>query len=149
MQIMRDQITAGILAGDAGRRMGDVDKGWYRIDDRALIEHMIAPVQPQAAAFAIRANRSLERYRRLGWPVVCDGDAYRGPLAGVALLLQPLHALLQRELGARVERALADGMSCVIDWQDGLNTRFVDWPDRRGFANISTLADAQRLARPR
>lgn len=192
MQISRDQITAGILAGGAGRRMGGVDKGWYDVEGRALIEHTIARIRPQAATFAISANRSLARYLQLGGPVVCDtDDAYRGPLAGVARLLgiaqtpfvltvpvdtpalpldlanrlaaamdadvdlvvarcegrrQPLHALLRRGLCTPAERALAEGRLRMIDWQDGLSVRFVDWPDCRGFANINRPADALRAS---
>lgn len=195
MQITRDQITAGILAGGAGRRLGGVDKGWYRLDGGTLIERTIAQVQPQVAALAISANRSLARYRRLGWPVVADSNAgFRGPLAGIARLLravstpyvlvvpvdtpdlptdlarrlaaaldekvdlavarcgarrQPLHALMRPALGAQLEQALADGAARVTDWQDGLNTRYVDWPDCRAFANINTPIDAQRLAHSR
>ncbi|MES1928731.1 molybdopterin-guanine dinucleotide biosynthesis protein A [Salinisphaera dokdonensis CL-ES53] len=89
MKATREQITAGILAGGAGRRLGGVDKGWYVLDKRPLVEHTITRVQPQTAAVIISANRSLDRYRTLGWPVVSDEDAtYRGPLAGIARLLQ-------------------------------------------------------------
>ena len=89
MKATREHITAGILAGGAGRRLGGVDKGWYVIDERPLVEHTISRVQPQTAAVIISANRSLDRYRTLGWPVVSDEDAaYRGPLAGIAQLLQ-------------------------------------------------------------
>ena len=89
MKATREQITAGILAGGAGRRLGGVDKGWYVVDERPLVEHTIAQVQPQSAAVIISANRSLDRYRALGWLVVRDHDgSYRGPLAGIARLLQ-------------------------------------------------------------
>ena len=188
----REQITAGILAGGAGRRLGGIDKGWYVVGERPLIEHTIARVQPQAAHVVISANRSRRRYGALGWPVVGDADdSYRGPLAGIAQLLQaaptpyllvvpvdtpqlpgdladrlaaamavnidlcvarcggrrqPLHALIRCERAAGLREALAAGVARVVDWQDGLRTRVVDWPDCQAFANINAPVDARQLA---
>lgn len=125
MDIARDQITAGILAGGAGSRLGGVDKGWYELDGQPLIEHTLARLQGQAGTVLISANRELARYRALGWPVVTDapstsevpGRAYDGPLAGVAGLLEyaqtPFVLLapvdtprLPRELAARLVVAM-------------------------------------------
>lgn len=89
MDITREQITAGILAGGEGRRLGGIDKGWYDIAGRPLIEHTLERVRPQAGRVVISANRSLSRYRALGHPVhTDDSDDANGPLAGIAALLR-------------------------------------------------------------
>ena len=89
MDITREQITAGILAGGEGRRLGGIDKGWYDIAGRSLIERTLERVQPQAGRVVISANRSLSRYRALGYPVhTDDSDDANGPLAGIAALLR-------------------------------------------------------------
>ncbi|HET7312775.1 molybdenum cofactor guanylyltransferase MobA [Salinisphaera sp.] len=89
MKISSAQVTAGILAGGEGRRLGGADKGWYEVAGRPLIEHTLARVRPQAGGIVISANRSLSRYRSLGYTVHGDDtDEYRGPLAGIASMLE-------------------------------------------------------------
>lgn len=83
------QITAGILAGGAARRLGGVDKGWYVLAGQSLIERTLERIRPQATRVMISANRSLSRYRRLGCDVfVDDSNEMLGPLAGVATILR-------------------------------------------------------------
>jgi len=78
-------VTALILAGGAGRRMGGVDKGLMRLDGRPLVQHVIDAIAPQVAGIVISANRNLDRYRRMGYPVIEDRlSDYPGPLAGIA-----------------------------------------------------------------
>lgn len=89
MKISGEQITAGILAGGEGRRLGGVDKGWYTVGGRPLIEHTLDRVKPQVGRIVISANRSLPRYRSLGYTVHGDDtDDHRGPLAGIATVLK-------------------------------------------------------------
>ncbi|MDA3920388.1 MAG: molybdenum cofactor guanylyltransferase [Salinisphaera sp.] len=89
MDIAREQMTAGILAGGEGRRLGGVDKGWYEVEGQALVARTIERVAPQAGPLIISANRSLARYRALGYPVQSDdSDDSRGPLAGMAAVLK-------------------------------------------------------------
>lgn len=89
MDIAREQITAGILAGGEGRRLGGIDKGWYELSGQSLVDRTIERVRPQAGQLIISANRSLARYRALGYPVQCDdSDDSRGPLAGIAAVLK-------------------------------------------------------------
>ncbi|WP_158583538.1 molybdenum cofactor guanylyltransferase MobA [Salinisphaera sp. Q1T1-3] len=88
MSITREQVTAGILAGGEGRRLGGSDKGWYTLTGRSLVEWTLERVGPQCGQVMISANRNMTRYQGLGWPVVPDEDAERcGPLAGIAALL--------------------------------------------------------------
>lgn len=89
MEIQAASVTAGILAGGAGRRLEGVDKGWYEIAGRPLIAHTLARITPQCRRVLISANRSLARYRSLGYPVHADdGDHPSGPLTGVASILR-------------------------------------------------------------
>ncbi|MHB0774183.1 molybdenum cofactor guanylyltransferase MobA [Halomonas sp. WWR20] len=79
-----EDITAVILAGGQGRRMGGRDKGWEPFMGRPLIEHVLARLTDQVGAVLINANRTQQAYRQLGYPVVSDRDAgYQGPLMGI------------------------------------------------------------------
>ncbi|GAB6050701.1 molybdenum cofactor guanylyltransferase [Hydrogenophilus islandicus] len=79
-------ITGLVLAGGEGRRMGGEDKGWVTWRGRPLVTWVIERLAPQVAGIVISANRTLERYRALGYPVVTDAPEWRfaGPLAGIA-----------------------------------------------------------------
>jgi len=82
-------ITGVVLAGGRSQRMGGEDKGLVRIDGRFMINHVIQALSPQVGPLLINANRNLDDYRGLGYPVIPDiiGDFY-GPLAGIASALQ-------------------------------------------------------------
>ncbi len=85
MTIGAADITAVILAGGQGRRMGGEDKGLIEFGGRPLIEWLIEELERQGSAIVLNANRNLERYRAYGLPVVSDRLAdYQGPLAGFA-----------------------------------------------------------------
>ncbi|MBG7601549.1 MAG: molybdenum cofactor guanylyltransferase [Gammaproteobacteria bacterium] len=85
MTLQPTEITAVILAGGRGRRMGCKDKGLVELNGAPLIEHVLSAVSPQAGQLVINANRNLEEYQRYGFPVVSDTMAdYQGPLAGFA-----------------------------------------------------------------
>ena len=80
---MRDEITAVILAGGRGSRMGGVDKGLIDFNGRPLIEHVIEAILGQVRGLMINANRNLVQYQRFGYPVIADSLVdYQGPLAG-------------------------------------------------------------------
>ncbi|RCS58251.1 molybdenum cofactor guanylyltransferase MobA [Parvibium lacunae] len=92
-----DSITAVILAGGAARRLGGIDKGLQEYAGKPLIQHAIEHVQPQVAQIIVSANRHLNRYSALGYPVIPDlswlasgrsptpaqPQHYAGPLAGI------------------------------------------------------------------
>ena len=83
--VNRSQITAVVLAGGRGRRMGGADKGLIELNGRPLIKHVLAAIAPQVAAVIVNANRNLDRYAGFGYPVVRDDLAgFQGPLAGFA-----------------------------------------------------------------
>nr|WP_298414245.1 molybdenum cofactor guanylyltransferase MobA [uncultured Halomonas sp.] len=80
----QDDITLLVLAGGQGRRMGGVDKGWTLLRDKPLILHVLSRLEGRTGAVLINANRSLDAYEQLGYPVVTDieGD-FKGPLMGI------------------------------------------------------------------
>ena len=78
-------ITALILAGGRGSRMGGVDKGLQTLHGQPLALHALHKLraQPGISAIAISANRHVDDYRQFGVPVWPDAVAdYAGPLAG-------------------------------------------------------------------
>ncbi len=83
----RVPVAGVILAGGRGRRMGGQDKGWVHWRGRPLVEHVLERLQPQVSTVILSANRNVERYRGLGFPVVEDDHArhgsFAGPLAGM------------------------------------------------------------------
>jgi molybdenum cofactor guanylyltransferase len=85
MSISKKDITAVILAGGQGRRMGGQDKGLIEFDGQPLVAILIDQLEHQLSNIMINANRNRERYQAFGYPVVSDQlDDYQGPLAGFA-----------------------------------------------------------------
>jgi len=80
-----DDIAGVILAGGKARRMDGEDKGLITLQDKPMIEYIIAALKPQVGKLIINANRNPERYSAYGLPVIADmlGD-YFGPLVGMA-----------------------------------------------------------------
>ncbi len=78
-------ITALVLAGGRGSRMGGVDKGLTELGGKALVSHSLERLAPQVGTILINANRSAEQYAAFGWPVIPDNnpDEFAGPLAGM------------------------------------------------------------------
>ncbi|MEE8387758.1 MAG: molybdenum cofactor guanylyltransferase MobA [Acidiferrobacterales bacterium] len=84
-----NNITAVILAGGRGERMGGQDKGLAQLWGQSLLGHVIDIIGDQVGGIIISANRNLDRYREFGVPVMADrmGEHW-GPLAGVATALR-------------------------------------------------------------
>ena len=83
MSEARRSITAVILAGGRGSRMGGVDKGLLAFNGQPLVEHAIERIAPQVHQVIINANRNLETYRAFGAQVFPDHDTeFSGPLSG-------------------------------------------------------------------
>ncbi len=83
----RAEITALVLAGGRGLRMGGVDKGLVNLGGRTLVERVIERIVPQVGALMISANRNVDAYRAFGYPVLLDAadglEPFPGPLAGL------------------------------------------------------------------
>jgi molybdenum cofactor guanylyltransferase len=83
------EITAVVLAGGRGRRMEGQDKGLVAFQGRPLIAHVIEAIEPQVSRLLINANRNIETYAALGYPVVADTlGGFQGPLAGFLAAMQ-------------------------------------------------------------
>jgi len=79
-------ITAVLLAGGQGARMGGVNKGLQLFHGAPLAHHALARLARQScppSQVLISANHDLEDYRALGVPVWPDNlPGHAGPLAG-------------------------------------------------------------------
>jgi molybdopterin-guanine dinucleotide biosynthesis protein A len=79
-------ITALVLAGGRGSRMGGVDKGLQNFNGLPLALHTLMRLQmqgPLVGEVMVNANRNLAAYEAFGVPVWPDTLAdYAGPLAG-------------------------------------------------------------------
>ena len=84
-----NNVTAVILAGGQGRRMGGEDKGLIEFDGRPIIEILIEELKQQQVDIVINANRSHKRYQAYGLPVISDElSGFQGPLAGFATAMK-------------------------------------------------------------
>lgn len=82
-------ISAIILAGGRGQRMGEVDKGLQLLQGKPLVAWVAECVAPQVDEVLVSANRNLERYRELGFTVLPDlMPDFPGPLAGLHRALE-------------------------------------------------------------
>lgn len=127
-------ITAVILAGGRGSRMGGLDKGLVDFKGRPLISHVIDAIAGQVEALLINANRNLERYGEFGYPVVSDSlGEYQGPLAG---LLAAMRVARTRD----IVTLPCDGPLI----RDDLVERLLQ-ARRRDRAEIAVAHDGQRL----
>jgi len=79
-----EDITAVILAGGKGRRVGEQDKGLIEFSGKKLVEHVIDNLSVQTNNIVIVANRNIDAYAAFGYPVVSDRiEGFQGPLAGI------------------------------------------------------------------
>lgn len=111
------QITAVILAGGRGLRMGGIDKGLVDYQGKAMVAHVLERIRPQVAHVIINANRNLAIYQQYGVPVVTDAThQFDGPLAGFQAGLNHAHTdwvltvpcdspLLPLDLASRLSQA--------------------------------------------
>lgn len=80
-----EAITAVILAGGRGSRMGGVDKGLQNFNGVPLALHTLLRLSPQVGDVMINANRNLAAYESFGvpvWPDATQMGDFAGPLAG-------------------------------------------------------------------
>ena len=78
-------ISAVLLAGGRGSRMGGVDKGLQSFRGKPLALHSLERLRGTGSVgpVMLNANRNLSDYKAFGAPVWPDGLAdYAGPLAG-------------------------------------------------------------------
>lgn len=116
----KHDITALILAGGRGRRMGGADKGLVPYRGLPLVAHVARSLGGQAAHLLVSANRSEEAYRGLGFTPLPDRRAQPvGPLGGIEaalphcetpyLLVSPCDTPhIPADLGTRLWAAMSD-----------------------------------------
>lgn len=134
MTIHAEDITAVILAGGQGRRMGGQDKGLLEFNRRPLVRILIEKLEAQGLNILINANRNLARYREFGYPVASDRlGQYQGPLAGFASAM----AAVETEF---ILTLPCDGPLLAEDYAG----RFIDSHTRRA-SSIHVAHDGERL----
>ena len=85
----KSQITAVILAGGKGRRLGGQDKGLVEYQGKLLIQHVLDKITSQVDSVMINANRNHDSYAALGYTLISDElSDFQGPLAGFAIAMQ-------------------------------------------------------------
>ncbi|MEM8537248.1 MAG: molybdenum cofactor guanylyltransferase MobA [Pseudomonadota bacterium] len=73
-----------ILAGGKATRMGGGDKGFLKLGDQRLLDHVIARLGPQVSDIALNANGDPQRFDNLKLQVIADSiGGFAGPLSGV------------------------------------------------------------------
>jgi molybdopterin-guanine dinucleotide biosynthesis protein A len=130
-------VSAIILAGGEGSRVGYRDKGLLVWRGRQLIDHVIENLRTQVDAIVISANRHIEQYQQRGFAVVADVmPDFSGPLAGIAAAYAQINAdyvltvpcdmpQLPRDLAARLLSAIThDGIDCAVA-QDGTYSQYL------------------------
>ena len=81
---MYSNLTAIILAGGHGSRMGGLDKGLVPFNNNPLISYAINAVNAHVSEIIISANRSISQYEQFGYKVIKDEMVGGlGPLAGI------------------------------------------------------------------
>ena len=82
----KNDITAIVLAGGRGSRMGGTDKGLQLFNGVPLALHAVQRVALQVGKTFVNANRNFDIYQSFGCEVYPDSDAqFAGPLSGFAV----------------------------------------------------------------
>ena len=77
-----------VLAGGAGTRMGNADKGLVQIDGLSLAETLLSRLGTRKRRVIISANRNQPLYQKMCDQVVSDQrSGFAGPLAGIEAAL--------------------------------------------------------------
>ena len=130
----KNNITAVILAGGRGSRLGGQDKGMLELNGRPLIEHILDAVKPQVKTVIINANRNHQFYAGYGYPVVSDDMTnFQGPLAGFAAALSACNTSFVMTLPC-------DGPSVPVDLAARLCKAIIDIE-----AELAVAHDGKRL----
>ncbi|MCH2337142.1 MAG: NTP transferase domain-containing protein [Pseudomonadales bacterium] len=76
-------ITAVLLCGGKGARLGGQDKPLLSLSQDKLIDHLLARLKPQAGKIIISCSRNVARYEAYGLKVIVDESPNEGPLGGL------------------------------------------------------------------
>lgn len=129
--INKQNITAVILAGGKGSRLGGQDKGLVIYNGKPLIEHILERIKSQVGTIVINANRNQDTYRTYGYKVINDTlQDYQGPLAGFSAAMQAVESdyiitlpcdgpLIPNDLVSRLSRSLQDKSNTIAVAHNG------------------------------
>jgi molybdopterin-guanine dinucleotide biosynthesis protein A len=82
--VEKPDITGLILAGGAGRRVGNRDKGLIPWRGMPLISHVSERLKPQVSKLLISCNRNFSLYEAFSEDIIADTrQHFQGPLAGL------------------------------------------------------------------
>jgi len=137
-------ITGVLLCGGEGRRFGGREKPLLELRGQPLAGHVLARLAPQVAAVVISANRRLNDYAALGFPVVGDRSSDQGPLAGILAAAEAVSTpllfvcpgdspFLPRDLVRCLRERLAPGLDAVVPY-DGSRSQHLFMLVRRSAA---------------
>ena len=131
-------ITGVVLAGGAGRRVANRDKGLLVWRGKPLVEHVVCRLAPQVGPLIISCNRNLVQYSKYSDQVIPDNRGeFQGPLAGLEtvapaigtsyLLVVTCDApLLPTDLAERlVAPLLLSEANCISYAHDGVREQYL------------------------
>ena len=72
MTLKTSEISAIILAGGIGTRMGSKNKGLLIFNGKPLIEHVLEKLHDQVSNIVISCNEDLDQYRQFNYPIAID-----------------------------------------------------------------------------
>lgn len=82
-----EEITAIVLCGGSGARLGGTAKPLTPLHGRPLVEYVLRALEPQVGAFVLACGREPQRYEALGQPTAVDFQPGDGPLGGIVSAL--------------------------------------------------------------
>ncbi len=85
-------LTAVVLCGGAGSRLGVADKTLLVVRGRPLISYALDGLAPQVGELVLACGRDPAPYAALGYRVVTDASPGEGPLGGLAAALREISA---------------------------------------------------------
>jgi molybdenum cofactor guanylyltransferase len=80
-------VTAAILAGGQGSRLGGLDKGVQSLFERPVVSYVADALRPHCERILICANRNHDIYEQFGSVLPDSLQGFRGPLAGISTAL--------------------------------------------------------------
>lgn len=80
-----EEVTAIILCGGRGRRLGGVEKPLVRVGERRLVEFVIERLRPQVSriVLSLGAGQNARAYQGFDCELIVDAEADQGPLGGL------------------------------------------------------------------
>ena len=82
-----EAVTAIVLCGGRGQRLGGVDKPLLAVAGKPLVMHAIERLMPQVQRVLVSHAPGNVAYRNLGLDSVADSAGHEGPIAGLAACL--------------------------------------------------------------